>query len=193
MARLLLLFGFIKERKVFDMAEDDTEVEEESGGGKKKLIMMIVVGVVLVGLSVGGTLFALQMMGGDEAADGSDPAAAAEDAAAVEEVKLPAIYFPLKPTIIVNFNARGRQRFLQAEVSLMVRDEEVVAAIEEHSTMLQHGLLMLFSGQDYSELQTAEGKELLRQMALAEVQGMLEQEIGKPGVEQVLFTNFVMQ
>lgn len=193
MARLLLLFGFIKERQVFDMAEDDTEVEEESGGGKKKLIMMVVVGVVLVGLSVGGTLFALQMMGGDEAADGSDSAAAAEDAAPVEEVKLPAIYFPLKPTIIVNFNARGRQRFLQAEVSLMVRDEEVVAAIEEHSTMLQHGLLMLFSGQDYSELQTAEGKELLRQMALAEVQGMLEQEIGKPGVEQVLFTNFVMQ
>jgi len=192
MARLLLLFGFIWERQVFDMAEDDTEVEEESGGGKKKLIIMIVVGLVLVGLSVGGTLFALQMLGGDEAAEGGDPAAV-EEGAPVEEVKLPAIYFPLKPTIIVNFNARGRQRFLQAEVSLMVREEDVVAAIEEHSTMLQHGLLMLFSGQDYSELQTAEGKELLRQMALAEVQGMLEQEIGKPGVEQVLFTNFVMQ
>ena len=75
----------------------------------------------------------------------------------------------------------------------MVREEDVVAAIEEHSTMLQHGLLMLFSGQDYGELQTAEGKELLRQMALEEVQRMLEQEIGKPGIEQVLFTNFVMQ
>ncbi len=175
------------------MAEENEEVEE-SGGGKKKLIMMIVVGLVLIGLSVGGTLFALQMMGGDEPADGeSGDAAAAAEAEPVEEVKLPAIYFPLKPTIIVNFNARGRQRFLQAEVSLMVREEDVVAAIEEHSTMLQHGLLMLFSGQDYAELQTAEGKELLRQMALDEVQRTLEQEIGKPGVEQVLFTNFVMQ
>ena len=177
------------------MAEENEEVEESGGGGKKKLIMMIVVGLVLVGLSVGGTLFALNMMGGDETtggAEGGDAAAAAE-AEPVEEVKLPAIYFPLKPTIIVNFNARGRQRFLQAEVSLMVREEDVVAAIEEHSTMLQHGLLMLFSGQDYAELQTAEGKELLRQMALDEVQRTLEQEIGKPGVEQVLFTNFVMQ
>ncbi|MAZ88229.1 MAG: flagellar basal body-associated protein FliL [Cellvibrionaceae bacterium] len=173
------------------MAEDEEGVEE-SGGGKKKLIIMIVVGLVLVGLSVGGTLFALKMMGGDEGAAGEDTASEA-DAASVEEVRKPAIYFPLKPTIIVNFNARGRQRFLQAEVSLMVREEDVVAAIEEHSTMLQHGLLMLFSGQDYSELQTAEGKELLRQMALEEVQRMLEQEIGKPGVEQVLFTNLVMQ
>ncbi|MGH1371891.1 MAG: flagellar basal body-associated FliL family protein [Cellvibrionaceae bacterium] len=174
------------------MAEDNEEVEE-SGGGKKKLIMMIVVGLVLVGLSVGGTLFALKMMGGDAPAEGEAGEAAAADAEPVVEEKLPAIYFPLKPTIIVNFNARGRQRFLQAEVSLMVREEDVVAAIEEHSTMLQHGLLMLFSGQDYAELQTAEGKELLRQMALDEVQRTLEQEIGKPGVEQVLFTNFVMQ
>lgn len=173
------------------MAEDEEGVEE-SGGGKKKLIIMIVVGLVLVGLSVGGTLFALKMIGGDEGTAGED-AADEVDATSVEEVRKPAIYFPLKPTIIVNFNARGRQRFLQAEVSLMVRDEDVVAAIEEHSTMLQHGLLMLFSGQDYSELQTAEGKELLRQMALEEVQRMLEQEIGKPGVEQVLFTNLVMQ
>ncbi|NIB43200.1 flagellar basal body-associated protein FliL [Pseudomaricurvus alkylphenolicus] len=171
------------------MAEDANEQTGNSGGGKKKLIMMIVIGLVLIGLSVGGTLLALKFVGGDEPA----ATAEAEPDAPVEEVKKPAIYYPLKPTIIVNFSARGRQRFLQAEVSLMVREEDVVAAIEEHGTMLQHGLLMLFSGQDYGELQTDEGKELLRQMALEEVQRMLEQEIGKPGVEQVLFTNFVMQ
>ena len=69
----------------------------------------------------------------------------------------------------------------------------MVAAVEEHSVMLQHGLLMLFSSQDYTELQTAEGKEVLRQKALAEIQRLLEQEIGQPGVEQLLFTNLVMQ
>lgn len=177
------------------MADDDEQSEqpEESGGGKKKLIITIVIGLVLVGLSVGGTLFALKMMGGDEVVAEGEGGESSAEAEPVEEVKRPAIYYPLKPTIIVNFNARGRQRFLQAEVSLLVREDDVVAAIEEHSTMLQHGLLMLFSGQDYTEMQTAEGKELLRQLSLEEVQRMLEQEIGKPGVEQVLFTNFVMQ
>lgn len=175
------------------MADDNDQTqgagEQPKGGGKKKLILLIVVGLVLVGLSVGGTLLALNMMVGKEeqVAEGE----AGEQA--VEEEQLPAIYYPLKPTIIVNFNARGRQRFLQAEVSLMVRENDVVAAIEEHSTMLQHSLLMLFSAQDYSELQTPEGKELLRQLALEEMRTRLEQEIGKPGVEQVLFTNFVMQ
>lgn len=176
------------------MAEENAEAQpENAGGGKKKLIILVVVGLLLVGLSVGGTLVALKFLGGDDAAP-TDAEVAAEAAAAEEETRsLPAIYYPLKPTIIVNFNARGRQRFLQADVSLMVREDDVVSAIEEHSTMLQHGLLMLFSGQDYSELQTAEGKELLRQQALEEVQRLLEQEIGKAGIEQVLFTNFVMQ
>lgn len=178
------------------MAEENAEAQpENAGGGKKKLILLVVIGLLLVGLSVGGTLVALKFMGGDEASgsDSAEAEAAAAAAAEEEARQLPAIYYPLKPTIIVNFNARGRQRFLQADVSLMVREDDVVAAIEEHSTMLQHGLLMLFSGQDYTELQTAEGKELLRQMALEEVQRLLEQEIGKAGVEQVLFTNFVMQ
>ena len=178
------------------MAEDvedteDSTPQENSGGGKKKLIIMVLIGLVLIGISVGGTMFALEMLNGDDETSLEQTGEEGEEAE--EEVRKSAIYYPLKPTIIVNFNARGKQRFLQADVSLMVRDEDVVAAIEEHSVMLQHGLLMLFSGQDYGELQTAEGKELLRQMALGEMQRLLEQEIGKPGVEQVLFTSFVMQ
>ncbi|GAA5316916.1 MAG: flagellar basal body-associated protein FliL [Candidatus Pelagadaptatus aseana] len=177
------------------MAEENAPEQEGQSGGKKKLIMLIVIGLLLVGLSVGDTLVALKFMGGDapSAEQMAADQAAAEAEAAEATKQLPAIYYPLKPTIIVNFNARGKQRYLQADVSLMVRENDVVAAIEEHSTMLQHGLLMLFSGQDYTELQTAEGKELLRQLALEEVQRLLEQEIGKKGVEQVLFTNFVMQ
>ena len=178
------------------MADDDDLVEDKAAGGRKKYILLAVVGVFLIGLSVGGTLLAMKFLGtGPDSgvAEGEVAEGEAEEAEAEEVVKAPAIYYPLKPTIIVNFNARGKQRFLQAEVSLLVRDNDVVAAIEEHSMMLQHGLLMLFSGQDYTELQTPEGKELLRQEALAEVRRLLEQEIGKPGVEQLLFTNLVMQ
>ena len=174
---------------------DEEQDGAESGGGKKKIILLAVVGLLLIGLSVGGTLVALKFFGGDTAsevaAEGEE--GATEAAEVEEEIKAPAIYYPLKPTIIVNFNARGKQRYMQAGISLLIRDNDVVAAVEEHSVMLQHGLLMLFSSQDYTELQTAEGKEVLRQKALAEIQRLLEQEIGQPGVEQLLFTNLVMQ
>ena len=105
----------------------------------------------------------------------------------------PAIYYPINPPIIVNFDARGRQRFLQAELALMTRDTDVVSAIELHMPMIRNSLILLIGGHLYEELQTAEGKELLRQQCLQELQRLMQQEIGKPGIEQVLFTNFVMQ
>ena len=52
---------------------------------------------------------------------------------------------------------------------------------------------MIMAGQTYQEVQTAEGKEYMRQQCLMALRENLEAEIGKPGIEQVLFTNLVMQ
>ncbi|MGI1677441.1 MAG: flagellar basal body-associated FliL family protein [Cellvibrionaceae bacterium] len=164
----------------------ETTESEEAGGGKKKIIMLAVMGLVLIGISVGGTIFALKMFGGSEEV-------IAEEAAPVEDVKKPAIYYPMKPPIVVNFQARGRQRFLQAELTLMLRDESMIGPIETHMPMLRNSMVMLFGGQVYDELQTPEGKDLLQEQALSEVQELLEQETGSTVVEQVLFTSFVMQ
>jgi flagellar protein FliL len=173
------------------MAEEEAAELPVEGGNKKKLIILVVLGMVLVGLSVGGTLFALQMLNEPTVAVEGEEGEEGEAAQAVP--KLPAIYFPLKPPIIVNFQSRGRQRYLQAEISLKIRDPEVVAAVELHMSMIRNALVMLLSGQVYEDLQTPEGRELMRQQALEEIQRLVESEIGKPGVEQVLFTNFVMQ
>ncbi|GAA6153282.1 flagellar basal body-associated FliL family protein [Pseudoteredinibacter isoporae] len=183
------------------MAEENAS----QGGGKKKLIIFIVLGLVLIGASVGGTLFALgffdeqkteQMDEGEgEGEENSEEAEEGEEGDEMEaaEPTPSAIYLPLKPAIIVNFEARGRQRYLQVDVTLMMRTEQALSAAELHMPMIRNALVMLFSGQIYEELQTPEGKELVRQLALEEVQTMMDREIGEPGVEQVLFTNFVMQ
>ena len=181
------------------MADDDKEKadgEEAPKSGKGKLILFIIIGVVLIALSVGGTLLAVKLLAPepepevvlDEDGNPIDPEAELE-----EVVKSPAIYFPIKPPLIVNYQARGRQRFLQAEISLMSRDQEVISAIELHMPRIRNSLILLFSGQIYEEMQTDEGKEILRQDVLAELQNIMEEEIGKPGIEKVLFTNLVMQ
>ena len=174
--------------------ENETTGEDAnapSAGGKKKLIILIVLGIVLVGISVGGTLFALKMFSGETAPVVAEGEVNEGEAAAAP--KLPAVYFPLKPAIIVNYQSRGRQRYVQAEVTLKMREPDVVEAVELHMPMIRNSLVMLLSGQIFEDLQTPEGKELLRQQALSEIQRLIEIEIGKPGVEQVLFTNFVMQ
>lgn len=173
------------------MAEEEkTEAELEAEAEKKKadkrrILILAGLGLLIAILSVGGTLLGLHLM--------REPAEVEPSEEPLEIPERPAIYYPLNPPLVVNFNARGRQRLLQLEITLMLRDGTVINTIELHQPMIRNALVLLIGGHTYEELQTAEGKELLRQKALQEIQRLLEQEIGRPGVEQVLFTNFVMQ
>lgn len=59
--------------------------------------------------------------------------------------------------------------------------------------LVKNRLIMLFEGGVYDELQTNEGKESLRQNALEVLQEIIKQEVGVYEVEEILFTNSVMQ
>ena len=66
-------------------------------------------------------------------------------------------------------------------------------ALKVHMPLLRNRLVMLLSSQDFEALKTPVGKEMLRQQATASVQELAQKEIGKLAIEQVLFTNFVLQ
>lgn len=169
---------------------------------KKKLFMFIGLGVLLVVISVGATFFVVSKMmhkaGGEETT---------EEQADEKATASPAIYLALKPNFTVNFDVNGRQRFLQTELTLMYRDPSVQKLLEEHMPAVRNGLVMLLSRQVFDELQTAEGKEKLRAEALKVVQEIIakeseaaaekdekkEEEKLSGTVENVLFTQFVMQ
>lgn len=179
------------------MAEEDEErelTEEEQAevdrkAKRKQRIKLIVLAVLLVLLSVGVTLGLLHFLVEDEPE--GDPAVVEQ--APPEPASQEAIYYPLNEKLVVNYNVRGRQRFLQVEISMMFRDNAVAKALEQHMPRIRNDLIMLMSGQEFEDLQTPEGRELLRQDALRSTQAILQEEIGQPGVEQVLFTSFVMQ
>lgn len=181
---------------------------------KKKLFMFIGLAVLLVIISIGATFLVVYKVLGAKHGASEDDSSASESSAASEK-SLPAIYFALKPNFTVNFDVNGRQRFLQTELTLMYREESVMKLLELHMPEVRNGLVMLLSSQVFDELQTAEGKEKLRAQALKVVQDIIVKESlagdakGKSkdkekekdkekakepaNVEQVLFTQFVMQ
>ncbi len=164
------------------MADDDKDAA--AAGGKKKKI--IIIGALAALLLVGGGVGAMLMMGGDDEA-------AAEAAAAEEEKPAEAVYIDLKPEFVINFRDRNnRTKFLKAEMAVSTRDTDVEEAVTRHMPAIRNNLVLLLSRQIYEDLIPNEGKEALRQQALVEVQTVLEAEIGKPGVEDLYFSNFVM-
>jgi len=164
------------------MADDDNNNSEEQEKPKSKMLIIII--AVLVVLMIGGGAAAFLMMsGGDEASvdESAEPA------------QMPAIYFDFKPPFVVNYQWKGRQRYVQISMSVMTRNAAAIETINTHMPLVRNNLVMVLGSQDFEMLRTPEGKEALRQSVLEELQKILTEEMGEPGIEQVLFTNFVMQ
>ena len=175
----------------------DIDAEEGAGGGRKKVIL-IVAGAFLVLLLISGGL-TFWLLGGD-ADTGDRPAA---DAAAqagtdgegedwtVPEGRL--IYVPLHPAFVVNFSADSDVRFLQIELQVATRDPNVPPKMIEHDPAVRNSLVLLFASQNPRDLESREGKEELRKQVLDEIRKVMRQVGASDKIENVYFTNFVMQ
>lgn len=166
---------------------------------KKKLFLIIGLAVLLIAISIGGTVVALKVL------SPAPPAGEVAEAERAESILLPAIYYEMTPNFTINFNVNGRQRYLQAAITLMYRDPLLEELLKLHMPAIRNGLVMLLSAKNFDELQTSEGKEALRAEALEIIRSQLQkeqdalvasgkgEEVSPANVEQVLFTNFVMQ
>ena len=166
------------------MAKSDAAVKDPATKGKLKLIILVVVALLLaIGVSVGATWFFMHSAE-------NKPAAVEETAVSGKQA---AIFEPLLPAFVSNYNQNGRQRYMQVSITMMGRNQADLEALKVHMPVIRNNLVMLFSGQDFATLASPVGQEMLRQKATASVQEVAQKELGKVAIEQLLFTNFVLQ
>ncbi len=168
------------------MADDDTEDTQSGGGMTQKLLMgggaLI---LVIVGVVAGPSVMNLVSPPEDEAAD---------EAAAEEPASKPALYTSLHPPLVVNFkDSYGDDHFMQVTLEVMARDQEVISAVREHAAVIRNNLILLYTSVEYEHVVTREGKEQMLADGLAEVQKIISERIGEPGVEALYFTGLVIQ
>lgn len=164
------------------MATAKKEGDEGKKKGKGKLLLII---GALVVLAAGGAGAFVMLKGGHPKS--------AEQAAAESAKAKPAVYLQLDPAFVVNFQDDTALRFLQVGVNVMSHDPEAITAAKEADPEIRNALLMLFSAQDVKSLSDVKGKQKLQAAALAEVQRVLKEKIGRPGVDALYFTSFIMQ
>lgn len=166
-----------------EAGKEELDLDKKKPAGKKNLILYVVIGLLLVGLSVTGTMLFLGDKSGGKAGEGEKqpaPVAAAE-------------YVPLK-TMVVNFGDKGPVRFLQVDIQVMTRKKKVAEAINEHMPVIRNDILLLLSSQSYETVSTLKGKEQLRNQIREAIQKILKKQADlDAGVDAVYFTSFVMQ
>lgn len=171
--------------------EDNDEAAEKPAAKKSGIMKYVLIGVgalVLVALSVGGSMYMAKSMlaGKDAPADGQAPAEAKK------EQRTP-VYFAFEPPIVVNFKGATGMRFLQVTIEVMTYDPAVVPQIQANMPVIKNNLIFMLSGLTIDDLGTPEGKLKVRADALAEIKKIMVERTGKPGVEELYFTSFVMQ
>lgn len=160
-------------------------------GGFMKIVLIVFSVLLLIGASIGGTLVFTGALNGLTGAQAEAPE--------VDRGKRPAakisapIYVELGDPFVVNFIEGNQIRYLQVKIEVMTRDTAIPQAITTHLPKIRNNLVFMFSGFDYTTLASVTGKQKIRDEALAEIQSILSDEIGNPGIESVYFTSFVMQ
>ncbi len=130
----------------------------------------------------------MTFFGGDTAADEE---AVAEEAAPGDG---PALYTSLHPPLVVNFkDSVGESHYMQITMEVMARDQNIINSVREHTPVIRNALILLYSGAVYEEVTTRDGKEKMLADGLAEIQKVMTEQVGEPGVEAVYFTALVIQ
>jgi len=161
------------------VAEENQDEAEAPKG--KSILPLVGIVVIAIAASVGATMF---FLGGSEET---------EEVADVVEEKAKAIYHNLRPPFIVNFLDGNKPRYLQVDVTLMARDEQVVENVLDHTPLIRAQLIDLLTDQSFSDLQSHSGKLLLRELVAESINSTLVENGAGGDIEKVLLTNFVMQ
>ncbi len=222
------------------MADEATAAPEEQAEGEPKKkgplvkIILIVVGVLLlIGLSVGGTLVATgffskkpkeavdaQLEKLEGPADGHAPAADGHAAPAADGHAAPAAdshgkpaaepggkelaspegeaerwkfnYYALEKPLLSNVS--GSRKVMQVTLTIMTHyDERVIKNIKTHELALRAGILDVMRQKTEADLLKPDFRKALAEDLRLVINSLLEKYEGFGGIEEVMFTEFVVQ
>lgn len=168
------------------MPPEDLDLDDEGKkSGPKKMILLILLVILMVAGSVVGTMY---FTGAFE--EKKDKDAEEEKVAEIAE----AFYLSLGKEFIVNFSGEQPADYMQIEITLMSRHQHYITVATANLPRIRHEILILLSGQKYSELRTDPGKEKLRKEIVEKIRTIVvSTNPSAPSIETIYFTHFIMQ
>lgn len=153
-----------------------------------KLLKLILLLVVIIGASIGGTVFFLSRQGGLlTQITGLDAKAAAPPA----EIPEP-IFAKLEP-FTVTLEGEYRSHILYVAITLRLADQPSREIIDDYMPEVRDRILKVLASQENNPIQTAKGREALVNALKASLQAPFAPQLSGPHITRVLFTAFVIQ
>jgi len=194
------------------MSEEQLDEEEKAKSPILKIILIVVGILLLIGLTIGGTLFASGFFDAEKEANAEEAiaaleaeaaaqAAAAEAAAAGPEkvkqdspelTRFEQSYFQMPKALVANI--ANSRKVMQATVAIMTHyDSRVVENVEKHDFPLRFAMLAAMRKVTEAEVADKDFQTQLAETLKIEMNAVLESLEDFGGIEAVYFTEFVVQ
>tara|TARA_B110000003_G_C16645960_1_gene532076 strand:+ start:2495 stop:3052 length:558 start_codon:yes stop_codon:yes gene_type:complete len=170
-----------------------------------KIILLVILALVVQAAVVFGTLFAAGFF--DSPADAESAITAMEesensdnldDIVDSDEPQGSAeggrVYFEIKPELLTNLY--NSQRLLQLKVAVMVKENDeqtLVEEIKEHAFPIRSRLLEILSEKREDQASTLGYRAVLAAELKVAMNDVLEEHLGGRHVEEIYFTEFIVQ
>ena len=104
-------------------------------------------------------------------------------------------YLPLQPAFVCNFGLAhdGHLMYVKTDIAVRLSSREAETAARNHLPALRNALVLLLSRQDEATVSSSAGRETIREQALLELNEILLSEEGAEYIDDLMFTNFVVQ
>lgn len=152
----------------------------KTGGGSRKLLWIISILAVVSVCAAGAALYMVMGQGESRAAQ------------AVPERRAP-IFVKIDPFTVNLADDTHGSRLLYTGISLKVGDQQTQDILLEHMPQVRSRLLMLLSGQESRELTRPDGRLQLAEKIMATLQPPMTEHQPDLIIEDVLFTEFIVQ
>ena len=193
--------------------EEEVEVVEEKKGGLVKILLFAIIGILVIVISIGATLFltgffdakpvvvdengnvVTQQVAGEtgEEVDPNAPEALSKVSKELPEgQKFDQLYNEMERSFTVNLS--GSKQFCQFTMGFMTHyDQRVVDHVYKHELAIRSAIIMEVSTYSMDELATVTDKQKLANSIKTRMNNVLVGYEDFGGIEEVFFTEFVIQ
>ena len=194
------------------MSDEQLEGEEKAKSPILKIILIVVGVFLLIGLTIGGTLFASGFFNADQAVDAEEAIAALEAEAALEAADAEAAasgpdkvkqdspeltrfeqsYFQLPKPLVANI--ANSRKVMQATVAIMTHyDEQVIANVEKHQIALRSAMIVDLRKVTEADIKNPDFQDVMAETLRVTMNSILESYEDFGGIEKVFFPEFIIQ
>ena len=173
---------------------------DKAPGSRIKLIILIVILVLLLAGAGGAAYYFLwygKSAGDTDASETpaevvDETASAAHGAADATAMAFAPLTYHKLDSFTVNLPP-GPMRFLRISLTIATPNPAVIAAVDKHMPMLRNDILTLLATQQFAALNTAEGKDTLRESLRQTLVRLLVRASEPSDIRDVLFNELIMQ